>query len=527
MNSLKMTGGRRTAAAVAVFCAATLAVPARAFDDFDIGARPAAFSGAFTAVADDVHSLHYNPAGLSRMVDPQVTAYYAKLLPDLTDGSSASLTFLAYGHPLKKDGSWGTAGLGWTEFRLQNLYVERTLTMGYGTSLPWMGASVGGNFKMLSRAYGEDAYTRNSYGATAGQSDPVFNSGKSKSRPSLDLGGQMMPLPNLSVGASFANINTPDMALSDSDRVPMVTRLGAAYKFPFLKAHVDVSRRRYIKKEIDNRIMAGLERSWLFNRYGEVSVRGGVGVGSRAWRQISLGLGYEVNGIGFDYVYVIPLGSFSDMGNTHRISLSFRFGKTPGEEELASLMREEKEAVARAEEAMRQAQVEAQFVKDDRNSLLEEVERLKAQIAAGAAARTVTPAADRAEESKSRELSARDKAQREFNAAFQAAMAAYSKKVQRGAMLPERVTLLKEIVDKYGDKPVDVSRARTELEKVQSDLAQAQADYKITLDFYRKTVADGADDRQRIGLLERMVRKYGRSGVDVSEVEKELQGLKK
>ena len=100
-------------------------------------------------------------------------------------------------------------------------------------------------------------------------------------------------------------------------------------------------------------------------------------------------------------------------------------------------------------------------------------------------------------------------------------------KVQRGATLVERIKMLEEILGVYHEKPVDVSRARAELEKTRSDLAQAEADYRITLDFYRKTVAEGAEAIERISLLERMSKKYGRAGVDISEVTRELEELKK
>jgi hypothetical protein len=199
---------------------------------------------------------------------------------------------------------------------------------------------------------------------------------------------------------------------------------------------------------------------------------------------------------------------------------------------LASLVREEREATARAEEALKMAQAEAKFVTEDRNKLLVEMEQLKGQVQTmqsgkPAAGIPATPAADRVGASSLRERSARDRAQREFNAAYQAAMAAYTNRTQRGATLVERIKLLADILGKYQDKDVDVSRTKAELERVQADLAQAEADYKITWDFYKKTVSDGADEAQRSSLLERMVRKYGRAGIDISEVKKELEALKK
>src|SRR5688572_33326883 len=132
---MKKTGvgqerGTRRVLATGLAAALLCPAPALAFDEYAVGARPAAFSGAFTAVADDVHSLYYNPAGLGGLTSPQVTAYYARLLPNLSDGSDVSMTFMAYGQKLGQEGEWGGIGLGWNEFRLSDLFRERTITLG-------------------------------------------------------------------------------------------------------------------------------------------------------------------------------------------------------------------------------------------------------------------------------------------------------------------------------------------------------------------------------------------------------------
>lgn len=506
-----------------------------AFDDFSVGARPAAFSGAFAGLADDVHSLYYNPAGLASLPRPEVTAYYAKLLNSFSDQSNTALTFMAFGHPLQPGGRWGAAGIGWTQFQVDSLYQEQTLTLGYGRAFsPW-NLSLGGNLKVLHRKFGEDANTLNAFqGFNPGNrtllSDPVFNGGKSAQALGLDLGAVYRPLPNMSVGMSLANLNEPDLGLSSADRVPMVTRLGAAYRFPFLKANVDVTRRKLLRGEADHRLLFGLERGWLIPRYGEMAVRGGGGVGNRGFRQITLGLGYEVNGVGMDYVFHMPLGALDAAGNSHHFSLSFRFGKSPGDQELESLIREEREATIRAEEALKLAEAEAAFVKQDRNQLLTELEGLRKELEAARRGAPMPPAggpAPAGQKPSDRERSARDKAQREFTAAHQAAMAAYGKKVQRGATLKDRIQLLDEVLEKYRDKGVPLDKTRSELERVKSDLAQAESDYKITLDFYRQTAAKGAEPADRISLLERMSKKYGRAGIDISAVQKELEELRK
>jgi Zn-dependent oligopeptidase len=113
-----------------------------------------------------------------------------------------------------------------------------------------------------------------------------------------------------------------------------------------------------------------------------------------------------------------------------------------------------------------------------------------------------------------------------FNAAYQAAYRAYGVQVERGASLSKRLELLNTLLRKFEGKGIDLSAARTEHERVKSNLAQVSSDFRITLDFYKKTVAQGADATERISLLERMLKKYQKSGIDLSEVRDELNRLK-
>lgn len=142
---------KKSAAALTAGALLLSAAPVRAFDEYPAGARPAAFSGAYAAVADDVHSLYYNPAGLAMMTTPQVTAYYARLVPGLSDGSDVSMTFLAYGQKLRKEADWGSMGVAWNEFRLNDLFRERTVTVGYAKtlSLPLLDIALGLNLSLI------------------------------------------------------------------------------------------------------------------------------------------------------------------------------------------------------------------------------------------------------------------------------------------------------------------------------------------------------------------------------------------
>lgn len=510
-----------------------------AFDESPVGARPAALGGAFTGLADDVHSLYYNPAGLGTLYRPEVTAYYARLYPGLSDQTHTAQTFIGAALPLPADRRWGGLGIGYQEFRVDSLFKERTTTLAYGKSLMEKRMSLGVGLKMLDRSYGENADTANAFsganpGNRTGAQDPVFLNGHSKTALGVDLGALYTILPDIRLGLSLLNANRPDLGLVSDDRLPMITRLGAVYDKKLLKVTADLTHRTFLTGQADTRLQLGGERLWAFKRYGMLAVRGGAGVGGRDYRQVNVGAGYEVNGVVLDYVFTLPLGAADETGNLHNISLSYKFGRAPAEDELYEMMREEREATARAEAALKTAEAESAFIRAERNKLLNQyatdVERLKAELAAakkaGAKPAAAVPVPTRVLSAAERERLARDKAYREYSAAYEAAMRGYGAQVSRGESLAGRIELLNGILGKYSKTGVDVSRAARELERVKSDLAQVSTDYRITLDFYKKTVAQGGDVTERISLLERMIKRYSRSGIDLSEVKNELAKLK-
>ena len=78
-------------------------LPGRGWGDFDdtgLGARAIGLGGAYTALADDIYALYYNPAGLAALSKAQCATEYGKLYMGLDDDSNISRSFLGYGHPI-------------------------------------------------------------------------------------------------------------------------------------------------------------------------------------------------------------------------------------------------------------------------------------------------------------------------------------------------------------------------------------------------------------------------------------------
>jgi nucleoid-associated protein YgaU len=72
------------------------------FDDLGAGARAIGMGNAFTALADDVFGMYYNPAGLGLVKTGQVGADLGKLYVGLDDGSNLLTGFGAIAIPLQK-----------------------------------------------------------------------------------------------------------------------------------------------------------------------------------------------------------------------------------------------------------------------------------------------------------------------------------------------------------------------------------------------------------------------------------------
>ncbi|GAJ14876.1 unnamed protein product, partial [marine sediment metagenome] len=196
---------------------------------------------AYTALADDVNAIYYNPAGLAQLDESQFTSGYGKLYWGLDDGSNLGSGFVGYAHPLYH---WGTLGVGWLNFGLQGLYRENSFILSYGNTLKKK-LLAGLNLKLLSKKYGKTLYTESAIddsGNTTGERDPVFSKGYSKTGFSTDLGLLYKFNREYSLGLTLTDINQPHMDLKDNkSRVPIGIKSGFLYNSDFLTFALDTT----------------------------------------------------------------------------------------------------------------------------------------------------------------------------------------------------------------------------------------------------------------------------------------------
>jgi len=190
-----------------------------AFLKIGTGARPAAMGGAYTAIADDVNALYYNPGGLAQLEKRELGATHMEWLLD------TKFDFLGYAHPTKM----GTFALGVTRLssgKVEGRDADRRTTGDFTTSdtaytvsfsrrlrselLSHYGnANVGANVKLLRSSIG----------------------GYSAQTQAIDLGAQYRCAGSpLSLGISVLNIGPGMRFLEQRDPLPLTFSVGGAYR---------------------------------------------------------------------------------------------------------------------------------------------------------------------------------------------------------------------------------------------------------------------------------------------------------
>lgn len=122
------------------------------FLELGVSARSMGMGDAFTAVANDVSAVYYNPAGLTSLLGTEIMATYVDMPAGIQYG------FFAAGFPLESVG--GVLGIGLSYLTSGDI-IERTYNRGLGT-----GRTFAWNDMALSVSYGRYLTDRFSLGFT-------------------------------------------------------------------------------------------------------------------------------------------------------------------------------------------------------------------------------------------------------------------------------------------------------------------------------------------------------------------------
>ena len=481
------------------------------FEPIGIGPRAVALSNAYTAICDDAYSTCYNPSGLSRLKRAEVATYYGSLYSGLTDGSNLSQLFIGYAQPLEK---YGNFGISYYSFTLADWYSESIITFSYARELPVQllknllpeeRLDLGLSMKILGKTYSDpEGYTTNaydSYGNATFKPDEVFSNGYSKSGYTIDLGLQYSPIYGYNIGFAILNFIEPNLGLKYADNVSNEIKLGVSRASKDLILTIDLSTKRFIDTEY--KLNFGAEKYFR----GGFGIRGGLSIGPRRNTSLSAGLTYKIENLQFDYGFFLPLSGISSFGS-HRVGLTFRFGKVYSEERV--LLEKEIEARQRAEEEAKKARLEV-------DRILRTQKELEKALKESEQAKVI-------EKEKKGIVQPTEKTS--LMEEYIKAVNYYNRRVSEGINLLERMDLLTKIINRFKNKSIDLSIIEKEYKDINKQYNENKKNYEISMDYYRRIISKTASPSEKIELLESILKKYEKTGLDMSEVKSELNKLK-
>ncbi|MDD5067617.1 MAG: type IX secretion system membrane protein PorP/SprF, partial [bacterium] len=292
-----------------------------AFEDTGFGTRSLGIGPGFAALADDVSSLYYNPAGLSQLTRHEVLLSFSRLYLGLgsdnpVDQDNTLYSFSAgYSHPLP----FIQLGIGYYRFAVSSYYSENVIILSGAKEFKKIHLRTGISLKVLNNSYGSDIYT---------DVNPVFDDGHNKFGFGTDA-GVLYRIKDLSIGLSAVNLFTTDMGLVNEDKPPVRLTLGLAYFIPekvsFLNSRGFVP---CLGVQIEGRdFHLGLGTELWFFRQKQLGLRFNFQWGNNSYSVFALGVSYkkglgERSDIRFDYGFDYPLSSIKGTYGTHRVGIS-------------------------------------------------------------------------------------------------------------------------------------------------------------------------------------------------------------
>ncbi|HLD29637.1 MAG TPA: helix-hairpin-helix domain-containing protein [bacterium] len=258
-----------------------------AFEDKLQGARPQGMGGAYTAVADDVLAVFYNPAGL-RLANTTQLAFSQTQLFNM---EQLALKGFAFALPTMKLGTLAVAyeQFGFTQYQETQIYIADSFHLGRGLY-------TGFSFKTMNVEIEEYGI-----GTTSG----------------LDVGFLANVSESFRFGFSLANINNP--AIGNSTESPQKTMKAGMLYQPREELRFALDLWKPIEKELETRL--GTEIALfpsLFLRLGIKSQP----------NRFSLGLGWNWNRLGISYSYLTH--SYLDAQNQFTVQFYFMRGSSSG-----------------------------------------------------------------------------------------------------------------------------------------------------------------------------------------------------
>ena len=293
-----------------------------------LGARAAGMGGAFTAVADDLYAIHFNPAGLSLLDQKEFSGMFLKEFED------TSLGFLGYAHPMGFPGLSGQGGatLAFGSVFLDTGKIEINRTYPDGTFRDRRTLRAGSDM-VLNLAYAEKISEGNfsdfldigdqSLGLGVKWVRSTLAEEYTASAFALDAGYLAQSSErNWRLGVSLANLGNKLKFIEQGDPLPLLLRLGGAcriFQEEFHQVWMAADANLLVREE-DIKARIGGEYRFqdiLSLRIGYQFLEDVAGM--------TAGFGIRRGQLSFDYAWML----FTELQDAHRVSVTYRFGGRP------------------------------------------------------------------------------------------------------------------------------------------------------------------------------------------------------
>ncbi len=298
---------------VKTFAASPAGTSGAQFLEIEPGARPAGMGYAFAAVAGDVNSVYYNPAGLAGLDHVEATGMEDQYF------QGVNYDFAALAAPLSHLGKDESANYGVADASIYNLSVGGLEQRGTAETL-----SPTGTFSSQDYAYALSyAYELGKSGLSLGATGKIVQSdldGYNASGEAFDL-GTLYRKAKLSLAAGVRDLGPGYGFAGQQDPMPRTWFLGAAYVI--LPGWTSAFEGDF-PRDADPSYSFGTEYSYAFTEKISGALRAGYAsqntdAGGFAGATVGGGLGYD--GVHFDFAFV----PFGDLGNEYEYSLTARF----------------------------------------------------------------------------------------------------------------------------------------------------------------------------------------------------------
>ena len=257
------------------------------FDDYVPSARARAMGGAYTAMADDIASLYFNPAGLTNVkLEAQVG------FSNLYGQPFSEVMTAAVGVKLPK--KFGTVALGTRMFDVsfdeESLMSEQVWSAAHGFDLQ------------------SDIHSQISVGYTINYYRLQFAEDETDDALGIDLGATAFLHGRTKLGFSVKNLNQATMGDTNQNVLPSSLAFGVSY-IPYDQVITSIEVKKDFAKETE--FMGGVE----VKLFEPLAVRFGVHSNPATW---NAGVGLNVKGIKVDLSYtahaVLPGTLYGNVG---------------------------------------------------------------------------------------------------------------------------------------------------------------------------------------------------------------------